>query len=98
MAGSLRRLSALQTEFGVFTSLKTLERPRGRACWNMMRAGLVPLEEHLHGDGGDRKQVRLRWVPAWGLRAGVCGAGGPMADALCLSVSGLVLRMFSFLP
>ena len=50
MANNLRRVSALQTDFGVFTSLKTLDRPRGRACWNMMKEGLVALEEYLHGD------------------------------------------------
>ncbi|CAN0049108.1 unnamed protein product, partial [Ectocarpus sp. 4 AP-2014] len=31
MASDLRRVSALQTEFGAFTSLTTLSRPRGRA-------------------------------------------------------------------
>lgn len=50
MASDLRRVSALQTEFGAFTSLKTLSRPGGRACWNTMREGLVTLEEYLHGD------------------------------------------------
>lgn len=57
MANDLRRISALQTEFGVFTSLETLGRPHSHACWSIMREGLVGLEEHLHGD-----QVQLRAV------------------------------------
>ena len=48
-ANDLRRISALQTEFGVFTSLETLDRPRCHACWSIMKEGLVGLEEHLHG-------------------------------------------------
>eukprot|EP00752_Nemacystus_decipiens_P005910 g5342.t1 len=56
MANNLRRVSALQTDFGVFASLKTLDRPRGRACWNIMREGLVVLEEYLHGDRTDHHQ------------------------------------------
>lgn len=50
MANNLRRVSALHTEFGAFTSLKTLDQPRGRACWNMMKEGLVELEGYLHGE------------------------------------------------
>lgn len=50
MANDLRRVSALQTEFGAFASLKTLGYPQSRACWNMMEEGLVELGEHLHGN------------------------------------------------
>lgn len=76
MANNLRRVSALQTDFGVFTSLKTLQQPRGgRACWNMMKAGLVALEEYLHGDRADRHRG---WVGGAGKGK---GKGRPAAPA-----------------
>lgn len=50
MANDLRRVSALQTEFGAFASLKTLGGgPQSRACWNMMKEGLFALGQHIHG-------------------------------------------------
>lgn len=54
MANALRRISALQTEFGAFTSLATLRREGegggGNACWNVLTQGLSELENHLHGE------------------------------------------------
>lgn len=62
MANDLRRISALQTEFGVFTSLATI-RGRGdgsssssssggggggQACLRLLRDRLTGLEDHLH--------------------------------------------------
>lgn len=59
MADDLRRISALQVEFGVFTSCATI---RGRgdpsacsrgdhtpACWRILKDRLSGLEEQLHG-------------------------------------------------
>lgn len=56
MANDLRRISALQTEFGVFTSLRTLDRPQCHACWSVVKEGLVGLEERLHG--GDEVRAK----------------------------------------
>lgn len=54
MANALRRISALQAEFGAFTSLVTLRREggggHGNACWNVLTQGLSELENHLHGE------------------------------------------------
>ncbi|CAN0457312.1 unnamed protein product, partial [Ectocarpus sp. 12 AP-2014] len=95
MASDLRRVSALQTEFGAFTSLKTLSRPRGRACWNTMREGLVTLEEYLHGDnkagsvpsaGGKDKKTAAAAPASGGAKKGGGPGGGSSARRATASV------------
>ncbi|CAM9795603.1 unnamed protein product [Ascophyllum nodosum] len=83
MANDLRRISTLQTELGAFASLVTLRRPRGRACWNVLREGLSALESHLHGDyqvTTSSDGSRRRFVPpASGKKGGVAKQAGRAA-------------------